>query len=377
VTSGYRRLAASAKTKERDRYARNRGESDIIGKNEIDNHADTICAGSNWIVLEFTGEYCNVSPFSTEYEPLENVPIAQCATVYTYDSTGTTVLLIADQVLWFGNKMTTSLINPHQLRDNGIAVCDDPWDPYRPLGIEADHGFIPFSSHGTTLFFESRSPSPWELENLPTVLLTAPRWSPHDFKMPQGAVSVFSTVRSWDNTQVRDTFSETDWVLGGISPVLDARLLAALYSSAVQVRTSTALHGAATGTEADTGVSGRLAAAITGDRHTKVNPENIARLWNVGIETAKRTLQVTTQQGIRTALHPLHRRYRVDHLHLNRRRLNGDWFTDTLFSKVTSLQGNTCAQVYTNGNYTSVHPMTSKSRVGVTLTEFADRCRDT
>ena len=87
---------------------------------------------------------------------------------------------------------------------------------------------------------------------------------------------------------------------------------------------------------------------------------------------AKRALQVTTQRGIRTALHPLHRRYRVDHLHLNRRRLNGDWYTDTLFSKVKSLQGNTCAQVYTNGCFTTVHPMTSKSRVGDTLTEFSD-----
>ena len=373
VTSGYRRTAASAKTKmERDKYAQNRGVSGVIGKNEIDNHADTICAGSNWIVLEFTGEYCNVSPFSAEYEPLENVPIAQCATVYTYDSTGATVLLIADQVLWFGDKMSTSLINPHQLRDNGIGVCDDPWDPYRPVGIEADQGFIPFSSHGTTLFFESRSPSPWELENLPTVLLTAPRWSPHDYAMPHGTVSVFSTVRSMENMTVRAPFSETDCVLGTISPALDTRLLSALYSSTVNVRTSTALHGATTGTDTGTGVPGRLMAAITGDRHTKVNPENLARLWNIGLETAKRTLQVTTQQGIRTALHPLHRRYRVDHLHLNRRRLNGDWFTDTLFSKIISLQGNTCAQVYTNGNYTSVHPMTSKSRVGITLTEFSD-----
>jgi hypothetical protein len=87
---------------------------------------------------------------------------------------------------------------------------------------------------------------------------------------------------------------------------------------------------------------------------------------------AKRALQVTTQRGIRTALHPLHRRYRVDHLHLNRRRCNGDWYTNTLFSKVKSLQGNICAQVYTNGCFTTVHPLTSKSRVGDTLTEFSD-----
>ena len=229
MTSGYRRTAASAKAKpERDKYARNRGVSGVIGKNEIDNHADTICAGSNWIVLEFTGEYCNVSPFSAEYEPLENVPIAQCATVYTYDSSGATVILIADHVLWFGDKLSTSLINPHQLRDHGIGVCDDPWDPYRPLGIEADQGFIPFSSYGTTLFFESRSPSPWELENLPTVLLTAPRWNPHDFTMPKGTVSVFSTVRSMESIQPCENFSETDYVLGTISPALDTHLLATL-----------------------------------------------------------------------------------------------------------------------------------------------------
>ena len=71
VVSSYRRITASTKSnRDRDKYARNRGESGIIGKNEIDNHADTICAGANWTVLEFTGEYCNVSPFSTEYEPL-------------------------------------------------------------------------------------------------------------------------------------------------------------------------------------------------------------------------------------------------------------------------------------------------------------------
>ena len=66
--------------------------------------------------------------------------------------------------------------------------------------------------------------------------------------------------------------------------------------------------------------------------------------------------------------------YRVDHLHLNtRRRLNGDWFTDTLFSKVISIQGNTCAQLFTNGKFTTVHPLNSKTKVAQALvTEFAD-----
>ena len=45
--------------------------------NEIDNHADTICAGPNWKLLELSGEYCNVSPFSSDYQPKQDVPIAK------------------------------------------------------------------------------------------------------------------------------------------------------------------------------------------------------------------------------------------------------------------------------------------------------------
>ena len=72
------------------------------------------------------------------------------------------------------------------------------------------------------------------------------------------------------------------------------------------------------------------------------------------------------------AVHPLHRHYHVDHLHLNQRRLDGDWFTDILFSKVTSIQGNRCAQVFADGSFTTVPPLNSKANVAQSLTEFAD-----
>ena len=91
---------------------------------------------------------------------------------------------------------------------------------------------------------------------------------------------------------------------------------------------------------------GRGAYNNNNNNNSSVTFENLSQKWNIGLETAKRTIQVTTQQGVRTAVHPLHRRYRVDHLHLNRRRLNLNWFTDALFSKVISLQGNRCAQVF-------------------------------
>ena len=58
----------------------------------------------------------------------------------------------------------------------------------------------------------------------------------------------------------------------------------------------------------------RVADVITKERHSRVGPEELARKWNVGLETAKSTLEATTQYGIRTAVHPMTRRVRVDHL---------------------------------------------------------------
>ena len=39
-----------------------------------------------------------------------------------------------------------------------------------------------------------------------------------------------------------------------------------------------------------------------------ITPEHIARMHNVGLDKAKQMLRVTTQKGIRTAVHPIHKR---------------------------------------------------------------------
>ena len=71
--------------------------------------------------------------------------------------------------------------------------------------------------------------------------------------------------------------------------------------------------------------------------HSSPTPETVSRLWNVGLETAQWTLRATTQQGIRSAVHPIFRHYWVDHLHFHRKRLHTTFHTDTLFSKIISL----------------------------------------
>jgi hypothetical protein len=112
----------------------------------------------------------------------------------------------------------------------------------------------------------------------------------------------------------------------------------------------------------------------TKDRHASVMAEEVARKFRCGIKTAKQTFKTTTQSGVRHAIHPLHRRYRVDHHHLNQCRLNDTFYMDTLFSRVKSLNCKKFAQIYSNGKYTRVYPMDSTSSANIvnTITDFTD-----
>ena len=46
-------------------------------------------------------------------------------------------------------------------------------------------------------------------------------------------------------------------------------------------------------------------AAITHERHHKLTPEYLAQKWNIGLNTAKNTIKVTTQLGVILASGPL------------------------------------------------------------------------
>jgi predicted GIY-YIG superfamily endonuclease len=48
------------------------------------------------------------------------------------------------------------------------------------------------------------------------------------------------------------------------------------------------------------------------------------------------------------------------------------WYAKTLLSKVKSKLGNTCANIYTQGNFTRVVLMTSRKDAGKSLIEFTD-----
>jgi hypothetical protein len=59
-----------------------------IGRNEMDTHTDTCCAGANWRLLNFTNEVCEVTPFLDLYEPVKEVMVARCSTIWMSPNTG-------------------------------------------------------------------------------------------------------------------------------------------------------------------------------------------------------------------------------------------------------------------------------------------------
>jgi hypothetical protein len=59
-----------------------------FARNELDSHADTSCAGANWSLLQHTGQLWEVIPFLSSYNPVQEIPVAHCATVWTCDVTG-------------------------------------------------------------------------------------------------------------------------------------------------------------------------------------------------------------------------------------------------------------------------------------------------
>ncbi len=93
-----------------------------------------------------------------------------------------------------------------------------------------------------------------------------------------------------------------------------------------------------------------------------ITKEVLAKRWGLGLETAKRTLEVTMQVGVRKYVHPVTRRFKTRQQAIRYPRLSGKFYTDTMFSPTISLRGYTCAQVFTDGyGYDEFYPLKSKA----------------
>ena len=109
----------------------------------------------------------------------KNVPIVSGATSYT-DENGVTYILILHKALFYGERLNHSLLNPNQIRHNGIDFWDNPYDRSNQLSIDVpDTLTIPLHLDGTKVTFESRTPTAEELRDCVHIDLTSETpWNP-------------------------------------------------------------------------------------------------------------------------------------------------------------------------------------------------------
>ena len=83
---------------------------------ELDSHADTCVAGSNFYFVGGDGRTVNVSPFTKSINSIADVPIGTVATLYHHPATGVEYLLIFHEALFLGSKLKgPSLLCPNQM----------------------------------------------------------------------------------------------------------------------------------------------------------------------------------------------------------------------------------------------------------------------
>jgi hypothetical protein len=247
---------------------------DRVGFAELDTHADTTCIGVDCRVLSVTDQVCQVLPYHKGYQPFDEVPIVQAATAYDHPETGITYILIFNQALSIPD-LETTLINPNQLRANGLIVNDIP-KHLSPNPTELSHSiycpegvYISLQLKGIISGCRTRFPSIEEVESCKWVTLTSD--APWDPKSPE--------------------FEENE--------AIKQRELAAINTEQIKYH----IWGIDSGSRVDlTDDMMRKENIFAVDSNNRVPSEElenkVSRTFKIGLETAKRTLRATTQLAL-------------------------------------------------------------------------------
>jgi hypothetical protein len=336
-------------------------------ENELDTNADTCCLGKNFIVLQSTYRTADVYAYDTSIQPIENVPIVTAATAYDDVTTGDTTILVFNESLYYGERLDHSLINPNQIRSYGIPLWDNPFDPNHDLSIEVHADLaISLRAYGTKVGFTTRVPTPDELRDCQHIQMTSSSpWNPSDVVMVQATDQ--GGKRPWKRSCESFLANETRYEY--LDPSSDEALLHEINPFLAPVEQHQLSQLETVYEQIDVPARRTF---VSNERHAKVSAELVAERFSIGPLRAQRTLRVTTQRGVRSAILPLSRRYRADRI-FGIKRLNGKFATDTAYGKIRSLRNNVGSQLYSHKcGFKAAYPIqkVDGNKVGDTLTQF-------
>lgn len=334
------------------------------GRAELDSHCDTCSFGHDAVLVYDTGQRVAVDGFIGSLGSVTQVPVGTVAVAYDCPSSLQTYVLYFHQAMYFKD-MTRHLLCPAQMRHNQVVVNEVPLLHLAPEDRHAlSHSIvfqepplhIPLKLAGTVSYFQTRRPTQAELDTnrdcVHVNVTSDSYWDPLD--------------RS--NTDAEDALRvslSSELRLGG------QRLIGACESHRSIAAVSSARASAAYDLDSyAVALQERSISALTSkNRKSCVTPEMLSKRWNIGLETAKRTLQKTTQRAVRDLVNVSGtRRLKPYAYQLRYPRLNTEMYVDVLIGTCVSLSGNKYAAVYcTPFHWICVDPIEKKSDAHYTL----------
>ena len=332
-------------------------KSDLTTENrtELDSHADTCVVGPNTsLIIHDFQRPVRVHGYDEKVSERNSCRTVGAVLAYDDPRSNETYYLVVNQAIEI-ESLKMNLLGTMQVRDNDVYVNEEPkhmarnpTDEHHCLKLMRNDGtplVIPLSINGVTSYFPTRKPTVQEWENADDdhrldLTSESPEWDPQTdrFEKAEEAVvdaqgNVIEKAIDWTGKMiiaVLNTFHEEH------QPQPFEDLEVALIAN---VRVSPTKPTAS---------EKRIAALVSGKRGRAISARTLSKNWNIGLQAAERTIEVTAQRGLRTVLHPtLLRRFRTNDRQLRYRRLAHDMFTDTLISKIPSwIRRNKYAQVF-------------------------------
>ncbi len=373
---------------------------------ELDSHADTCTLGGNFLLVEEPdpNRRVTVNAFSASISPIKGIPIATGAGLWRHPESGQGYILLFNEALFFGNKLKgPSLLNPTQMRFNGLVVDDvlkqfDPDSSHSIYDPRTDVS-IPLDLNGVHSGFTCTKPSWEEYRNLPKIEMTSThKWEPMSDDIPSRERHAMAAAIRVETVDVDNDVDVSDVC---VHPSTDnhGRYLSSVKSFQSQAQgldmyfespkaTTERMIGSVNvsiGNDLDdfreesVEVSNvfsvesfrNIWAVNTVEERSTITPEVLQKKWGLGLDTAKRTLRVTTQAGMRNVLAPGERklRHRTDHLRFPN--LRGRFYTDTMYAKRKSARGFMQAQIFTDGHgFDCFYPQIKESDASEKLVRF-------
>ena len=204
-----------------------------------------------------------------------------------------------------GELLDHSLINPNQLCSHKVDVQDNPFGSVA-MHIPSDNDdFVhPMQADGTTIFFDSRTPTNNELDNCPHIVLSSSNeWNPRDVQFPTPTQYHSEEGRSIHKTRSSTSTMSSDVPLFDMSiHNLEARALTCVRSDRMVAEVYINQHE-------DMPLDVPLPKTFaTSKRHARVTAQELSERCLIGLTQAHETIKVTTQNCISAVL-PLSRRY--------------------------------------------------------------------